>query len=381
MNLAHKILEYRKKLGLSQEELSEKLGVSRQSVSKWESGQAKPEVDKLIQMSQLFRISLDELVINSKPVSAPNSPKQFSSKNIRKIGLAWALSILVLVYFFTTQINTLRGQNDSLVTQIRNLNHTLDSTVNSMQETINQLKKDILFQNGLVADYSESTIESDFISGSLTYMIRILPKVPESTHGIILNVTFADGSSQSIETKLGNDQYYAGYVTASAATGTANITLILSTDSGKVNQIAGILSPLATPAIDASIKATLHGSENILAFQKGNIELFLETLCSEKRDTFSGSYSFRINRNDAVSSVFSYTWDSNSSGTVCTQQEGTVVITGSTLIPVTKAFNVDFKIGDVLNVNLVWIANGMERSIPIQTYTRNTDGTMTIFFY
>ena len=109
MNLAQKILEYRKKLGLSQEELSEKLGVSRQSVSKWESGQAKPEVDKLVQMSQLFGISLDELITNSKPVSAPNSPKQLSSKNIRKIGLVWALSILILAYFFMTQISILRG--------------------------------------------------------------------------------------------------------------------------------------------------------------------------------------------------------------------------------------------------------------------------------
>ena len=161
-------------------------------------------------------------------------------------------------------------------------------------------------------------------------MIRILPKAPESTHGIILNVTFSDGTSQNIETKLGDDQYYTGYVTASAATGTANITLIISTDSGKVNQITGQLGPLATPAIDVSIKATLRKSDDILAFSKGNMELFLETLCSEKRDVFNGAYSLRINRNDAVSSVFSYTWVSNSSGTVCTQQEGTVVITGST---------------------------------------------------
>lgn len=381
MNLADKILEYRKKLGLSQEELSAKLGVSRQSVSKWESDQAKPEVDKLILLSQLFGISLDELITNTQPVSAPIVPKNISTKTLWKIGLAWVLSIVVLLYFFMTQINMLRSQNDGLVAQIHALNVSFDSTVNSFQATIDQLKSDLLAQNGLIEDYSTSTVESDYIKGSLTYRIRILPKASESTQGIILNVSFADGTSRSIETKLGDDQYYTGHVTVSAANGIANITLLISTDTGKVNQIMGTLAPFASPSIDVSINVTLHESDNILVFQKGNIELLQEILCSDQRDVFDGSYSLRINRNDAVSSVFSYTWGSNSTGTMCSQQEGTVELTGSILIPITKAFNVDFKIGDVLSVNLVWIADGKERSVPIETYTRNTDGTMTVFLH
>ena len=48
MNLSEKIMMLRKKEGWSQEELAEKLNVSRQSVSKWESGQAKPDLDKII---------------------------------------------------------------------------------------------------------------------------------------------------------------------------------------------------------------------------------------------------------------------------------------------------------------------------------------------
>ena len=54
MILADKIIENRKKNGWSQEELADKLGVSRQSVSKWEGAQAVPDMKKIIQMSEVF---------------------------------------------------------------------------------------------------------------------------------------------------------------------------------------------------------------------------------------------------------------------------------------------------------------------------------------
>lgn len=62
MILADKIMELRKKEGWSQEQLAEKLGVSRQSVSKWESAQAMPDMNKLLQLSDLFAVSTDYLL-------------------------------------------------------------------------------------------------------------------------------------------------------------------------------------------------------------------------------------------------------------------------------------------------------------------------------
>ncbi len=62
MTLSEKIQLLRKKCGLSQEELAEKLDVSRQSVSKWEQGQALPEMSKLILLSEIFGVSLDFLL-------------------------------------------------------------------------------------------------------------------------------------------------------------------------------------------------------------------------------------------------------------------------------------------------------------------------------
>lgn len=54
MLLAEKITELRKKQGWSQEELAQKLDISRQSVSKWESGGAMPDLDKIYQIKQHF---------------------------------------------------------------------------------------------------------------------------------------------------------------------------------------------------------------------------------------------------------------------------------------------------------------------------------------
>ena len=66
MILADKIMSLRKQNGWSQEELAEQLNVSRQSVSKWESGTSIPDIEKIIKMSQLFYVSTDYLLKDSK---------------------------------------------------------------------------------------------------------------------------------------------------------------------------------------------------------------------------------------------------------------------------------------------------------------------------
>ena len=62
MILADKIIDLRKKAGWSQEELAEKLAVTRQSVSKWEGAQSIPDMDKVVQMSRLFGVTTDYLL-------------------------------------------------------------------------------------------------------------------------------------------------------------------------------------------------------------------------------------------------------------------------------------------------------------------------------
>lgn len=62
MNLADNLKKIRKENNLSQEQLAEKIGVSRQSVSKWESNQAYPEMDKVLQICKMFNLNIDELL-------------------------------------------------------------------------------------------------------------------------------------------------------------------------------------------------------------------------------------------------------------------------------------------------------------------------------
>ena len=71
MEFNNKLYELRKQKGLSQEELANRLNVSRQTVSKWEVGDSTPDMEKLIAMSDLFGISLDELILNKTPEPAP----------------------------------------------------------------------------------------------------------------------------------------------------------------------------------------------------------------------------------------------------------------------------------------------------------------------
>lgn len=70
MTFAEKLIELRKSRGWSQEELGDKLGVTRQTVSKWELGSTTPEMEKIAAMSELFSITTDELIKGTAPQQA-----------------------------------------------------------------------------------------------------------------------------------------------------------------------------------------------------------------------------------------------------------------------------------------------------------------------
>jgi len=75
MNIADRIQHLRKLKGISQEELADKIGVSRQSVSKWESEQSVPDMDKIIRMSDFFAVTTDYILkgIESKKQASEHS--------------------------------------------------------------------------------------------------------------------------------------------------------------------------------------------------------------------------------------------------------------------------------------------------------------------
>ena len=92
MTFAEKIINLRKQKGWSQEELAEKLDVTRQSVSKWESAGAMPDIAKILQLSELFGVTTDYLlkdndgeVLSTDEKVEPTEHKEEKSENVRKI--------------------------------------------------------------------------------------------------------------------------------------------------------------------------------------------------------------------------------------------------------------------------------------------------------
>lgn len=85
MILADKIINLRKKCGWSQEELADQLGISRQSVSKWESGMSIPEIDKIIKLSELFGVSTDYLLKDELEEVVPGETVETSTEEVRNV--------------------------------------------------------------------------------------------------------------------------------------------------------------------------------------------------------------------------------------------------------------------------------------------------------
>ena len=87
IKLADRLVELRKEHKLSQEALAEKLGLSRQSISKWERAEASPDTDNLIALAEVYGITLDELLGNNEPKAEKSEPqltkKQLSAKQIK----------------------------------------------------------------------------------------------------------------------------------------------------------------------------------------------------------------------------------------------------------------------------------------------------------
>ena len=99
MKFNEKLTQLRKSKNLSQEELGNELGVARQTVSKWELGETTPEMDKLIKMSEIFEISLDEL-IKDKEIDTninTNDPNNTNTQKLAGLTIKIIKGILIFI--------------------------------------------------------------------------------------------------------------------------------------------------------------------------------------------------------------------------------------------------------------------------------------------
>ena len=105
MKFNEKIVMLRKQHNLSQEQVAEKLKVARQTISKWELGETTPEMDKLIMISDIYNITLDELMKEENEGKNANDPNNTNSqklagmtiKILKGIGIFLLISVILYV--------------------------------------------------------------------------------------------------------------------------------------------------------------------------------------------------------------------------------------------------------------------------------------------
>ena len=104
MSIAERLQELRKQSGYSQEQVAEMLGLSRQAISKWESGQGKPEIDNIVKLTEIYNVSADYILLGTEKVSVPvPEKKELSHKYKKAIGIIAiiAATAIVTVLFIT----------------------------------------------------------------------------------------------------------------------------------------------------------------------------------------------------------------------------------------------------------------------------------------
>lgn len=109
MSLGERLYELRKKKGLSQEEVAEKLNVTRQSVSKWETDESKPDFDKIVPICELYEISTNELLGGTKEEKEEQEVEVINKDNKKKRALiitsAIFLYFLALIWIIVSEVS------------------------------------------------------------------------------------------------------------------------------------------------------------------------------------------------------------------------------------------------------------------------------------
>lgn len=130
MKFNEKLIMLRKQHNLSQEQVAEKLGVARQTISKWELGETTPEMDKLIIISELYNITLDELMKEENEGKVVNDPNNTNSQKLAGMtikilkGIGIFILIVAILYVFLMIIgfvafNKVETNSDSKTTVIQ----------------------------------------------------------------------------------------------------------------------------------------------------------------------------------------------------------------------------------------------------------------------
>ena len=198
MTLGQRIAQKRKELGLSQEALGDRLGVSRQSIYKWESDTALPEVEKLVTLSRLFGVSVGWLLGLEEPApeqsASPQPDGELTEAQLKMVEeivsryLAaqpkprqkkkwpWVLAFFAAVIALFTlfhRLDRIDEQYDRLQNTVGGISHSVNSQINGISNRVEEILK---AQNDLTAEYGAELTATDFVRNTVTFSAYAVPK-------------------------------------------------------------------------------------------------------------------------------------------------------------------------------------------------------------
>lgn len=247
MSVGQRISQKRKERGLSQETLGEALGVSRQSVYKWESDSSLPEIDKLIALSRLFGVTIGWLLGVEESAESregdPAQPTEAGSAELTEtqlkmveeivdrylaarqppkkrrwpwaLGAAAGLVLLVVLSNLRGELRTMQDQYNSLQNSITNVTYSVDSQIGGIASRVETVLKN---QNTLTVSYGAEILSADLAANTVTFSAYAAPKT--YTEGMTA-VFLADDGTSTVEVpgQLGEDHTFSAQLTCALTDG------------------------------------------------------------------------------------------------------------------------------------------------------------------
>lgn len=204
MTVGQRIAQKRKELGLSQEGLGDKLGVSRQAIYKWESDASLPEVEKLVALSRIFSVPVGWLLGEEEHPSGQTDtqPAELTEAQIKMVqeiadrylaaqtarmpqtpvkrrrwpvlvGCGAAVVAAALFLNLFSQLNRVSQDYGNLQNAISNVSYNVDSQIGSITSRVEEILK---AQNQLTASYNAEYLSSNLEEGTASFALEAVPK-------------------------------------------------------------------------------------------------------------------------------------------------------------------------------------------------------------
>lgn len=282
MTLGQRIAQKRKELGLSQEALGDQLGLSRQSIYKWESDSSVPEIEKLITLSKLFGVSVGWLLgVEDDADSTAQDTQQNNSGELNETQLkmveeivarylaaqpapkkrrGWvnvavvAAAIIVFASLFS-RLDQLDNRYSSLQNSVGNITYSVNSQIGGISNRVEEILK---AQNALTAEYGSELVRMEIADNVAVFSAWAVPKT--YTEGMTAEfVVDSDGELVTVNAVLEAGQKFTAELTAPLSDSMTVSVIFVLPDGTRQTQLLDTYYDLFTGSFpELSIMDHLH---------------------------------------------------------------------------------------------------------------------------